>query len=362
MGVLRSPFIVPELLQEFVALIGDSTSDLTACALVSRAWVYTSQAHFFREVSFISPFMAENERAWSRLREILDHSPHLIRHIRRLRVDADLLSLDTFSAICNFPFALVDYVFVRKALDLSLEAAIAMQSLCRLPTLRHVGMVLNFTQPATFLRIWDGCSPSMRHLELYCTNNGVHHPFIPAPRQSFPLVALESLKITPVPGLCDWLTNPLSPFDFSRLQVLGIYPRTRVLLVKGLAPTRRTREVPVFLHEDRPMSINLSLFPQLEALYIAIPSVNAQQIALDTLATIPPLSHIHRVVIHSSFLDRAVCEQIDSKFSDIPRLSLESVDLEMDTIWGDLKTDNLSEYFPRLSSRNLLRRIDRKED
>ncbi|KAJ7495397.1 hypothetical protein FB451DRAFT_1387426 [Mycena latifolia] len=354
MGGLNSPFTVQELVERCVALVDDSTSDLIACALVSRVWVYPAQSQFFREVSLLSRIPAKNDRAWSRLQTILNSSPHLIRHIRRLHLDADLLSFETFSAICSFPFTHVDYMFIRQASDLSVQSALSMQQLCSLPSLRHVGMVLNFTRPTTFLQIWDRWSPSIRHLELYCEQHSTD-PFLPTRRHVSAHVALDSLRITPMQGLSAWLTHGLSPFDVSRLQAISIYPRTKVFFVKRPAiPLCRTAEVHTYVPTDSDMAVDLSLFPQLVVVGIAIPFTDVLPMALETLSTITPSLHIRRIVIHSSFLDQAACEQLDEKLSDLRTTALPTVELEMETIWGGPNAENMNQYFPRLSSKHLV--------
>ncbi|KAJ6521182.1 hypothetical protein DFH09DRAFT_1287252 [Mycena vulgaris] len=361
----RTPFAIQELVDGCIDLIADSPSDLAACAAVSRSWVYTAQKHIFKDVAIGSSDVRKNERLWSLLQDALYTSPHLVRNIRRLCITANPfseISFDTFSAICNFPFTHLEHIIIDNTSNFTLRLALALQQLVSLPNIRHLGITLRVTELAPFLHIWDRCSPSIRHLDLRC------HPeptepslFIPHHRSTATM--LESLRIAPLPGICDWLAHEHCPFDLSRLKSVMIYPggSQTTFLLQNLARACRTIETLGFTTIRNGTKIDLSLFPTLTVLIIAKPFAGPPTMAVESLSTVSPSNRIRRIVIRSSCLDAKDCQELESKLSDLPMRLQPTVEIEMETIWGFLTTANLKEYFPRLSAKNLVHQVPRDD-
>ncbi|KAJ7676423.1 hypothetical protein B0H17DRAFT_124054 [Mycena rosella] len=208
-----SPLDLPELIDYCVEFLRDSVSDLKRCALVSRLWVNSAQARLFHNIRITSRERSGNERAWSCLEGILRISPHLVRHIHRLEVDSDAYSNkeEVLSAICCFPFTHLEDVCIIHISLLSLPLALAIQQLLSLCTLRRLKLSLHFDQQSLFLQMWDHCSPSLGHLELY---------FCERPKWR------TSHRVNLLPDLLSGLTNhPATPIALESLRItyMSIY-------------------------------------------------------------------------------------------------------------------------------------------
>ncbi|KAJ7698981.1 hypothetical protein B0H17DRAFT_317093 [Mycena rosella] len=347
-----NPLNIPELLEHCMGFLRDLAPDLKASALVSHSWASAAQPHLFREVAFGSSKM---ERRWPRLDTILNTSPHLIRHIHRLYITCNIQSppsIEMFAAICNFPFTRLSHVSVSQEATLSLPTAIAMQELLSLPTLTHVKIECHFTQPSIFRQIWDRCSPSVMHLDLSCTQaaiNSILNHDIPVVSS----VRLESLQTATIgirTNRGGW-TQTICPLNISGLKVLSIGPHKEIIRWQRMLPALGTLLALNLYIVD---IVDLSLFPTLVLLRVFVSST-ALQTALDIFSTIAPSSCIRKIVImRSIFLASDVYQQLDSGLSDLPISYPLTVELEMD----NEDYNHVIQFFPRLSSRNLLRRTD----
>ncbi|KAJ7732956.1 hypothetical protein B0H14DRAFT_516896 [Mycena olivaceomarginata] len=162
----RSASSVPhELVDECLSYL-DSTT-LKACALVCRSWAISSQRLLFKTASI------DSTRRCRRLEKRLRTSSCLVRYIHQLRffsTPTGLINSTTFKSIVNLPFTHLESVHCLGLGILTHEIAIALQGLFSLPTLRRVVLDGSFVDPAPFFAIWDRCSPTLRHLQLLCTN------------------------------------------------------------------------------------------------------------------------------------------------------------------------------------------------
>ncbi|KAJ6449403.1 hypothetical protein C8R47DRAFT_948518, partial [Mycena vitilis] len=68
-----------ELVDYIIRFLRDSRRDVKSCALVCRCWLYPAQSHLFHQLAISSD--PTDTKRWLRL---LDASPHLNQHIRRL--------------------------------------------------------------------------------------------------------------------------------------------------------------------------------------------------------------------------------------------------------------------------------------
>ncbi|KAJ7149262.1 hypothetical protein C8R43DRAFT_505813 [Mycena crocata] len=116
-----------------------------------------SPTHIFKNVDISS------ERSLHRLHEILQHSPHLIRHIRRLTLRVPGHSLQVLAAIA---FTNLEHAFVHLARQPTLEHITALRQLFSLPTLRSAGLHCGDSEASTWLEIWDHCRSTIQHLRL----------------------------------------------------------------------------------------------------------------------------------------------------------------------------------------------------
>ncbi|KAJ7144187.1 hypothetical protein C8R44DRAFT_865157 [Mycena epipterygia] len=236
----------------------------------------------------------ESRQLWSQFKEVYDASPHLIRHVHRLDVDANRLSIEIFLAICNFPFTHLDSA-VLSCNALPQSCTLALQHSLSLPTLTHLRINCHATDPSAFALIWDRCSPSLRHLELAYQPkssgefDSSHH--LP------PSIRLESLCITTTDAVRDWLTHTVCPFEFSGLKFLSMWPKMELLRSPQFAPALQTIETLDFLAALNGPSVDISLFPRLALLRISVYYVQAWPWMLDTLSTIVPSNRTFKIQI-----------------------------------------------------------------
>ncbi|KAJ6517612.1 hypothetical protein DFH09DRAFT_1195320 [Mycena vulgaris] len=354
-----NPLTVQELVDHCIGFLYNSVPDLRACALVSRAWVDAAQSNIFRRISIMHFGNVPHPSIWMRLKETLNTSPHLIRHIQQLTVVPDEISLADFSALCNLPFTHLDRVFVFNYPHLSASTAGFIQKLLSLPTVRRVGILCTFDHPTRFLQIWDRCSPSIRHLELYITEGST--PIVrPAAHHCSAPIVLESLRITSVEGLGGWLAHELCPFDFSTLKLLSVHTNTNLLCWPIFRSALSTIEALDFkAYDGWTPCIDLSPFTNLVTLRMSMAGDAALAVVLDTLSTVTPVNSIQTIIVTASRLDAAICAQLESKIISLP-LHRSVLEVEMNLIIGDVhRNDNLAKYFPTLSAMNKLRQIDR---
>ncbi|KAJ7121489.1 hypothetical protein C8R44DRAFT_166420 [Mycena epipterygia] len=111
-----SPLDIQELVDKCTEFLRDSRPDLMACSLVSRSWAHAAQRHLFWNVSIEEQEESQIPLLWARLQETLHASPHLIRHIHRLRIHIHCLPTDALSIIDNFSFTNLTHVVIRGGL------------------------------------------------------------------------------------------------------------------------------------------------------------------------------------------------------------------------------------------------------
>ncbi|KAJ6525920.1 hypothetical protein DFH09DRAFT_1095478 [Mycena vulgaris] len=325
-----------ELVNHIIDFLHDTPTDLKACALVSRAFVYEAQSHIFKELSIgnFGAMKSDIDALWSRCQATMHASPHLVQHIHRFELYPRPMSTDTLSTICTFPFTHLKEIRISPVI-LSHSIAIALQQLFGLPTLRFVRLHCSFNSPSTLIEIWDRCPPGLKHLELGCshlssqTSTEAFHPT--PPRRPAP-IRLDSLRImAPVMGLRDWMDHPLCPFDFSGLRVVSISDRIEVLRWSKIIPALRTVEVLDFAVFGPDTRIDLSSCLDLAFLRISVNGYYDWPMVLNTvLSTIAPSNHIRKIVISGVFTDGIAAEELDAGLSSLPMHHLPAFHFEMD--------------------------------
>ncbi|KAJ7463320.1 hypothetical protein FB451DRAFT_464683 [Mycena latifolia] len=349
---------IQELLDQCIEFLRDSPSDLIACALVSRSWTFAAQLHLFREVQIKS---ISSPNLWPRLQETLRSSPHLIRHIRRLRFNSEAVSLTRVFEICEFPFTHLQHVSIRHT-NTPLPAGLPIPHLLSLPTLTHAKIVAQFSDPSSFLQLWERCSPKLRHIDLYCFQRS-DLDALPIQTHRFPPVALESLKIRSIKYIGNWLANDLCPLDLSKLKVLSIiHGLEEVLQWPRFAPALRTLQALDFIPRVSTQRLDLSVFPNLLLIRLGGATGTEFKSSLDVLSMIAAPSRVQKIIIWNSYLDGACCEQLDAKFASLPVDPLPILELEISTIRGGPTVDTLVNFFPHIMSLNLLRHVEHRDN
>jgi hypothetical protein len=227
--------LIPELVEQCIDFRRESTSDSKACALVCRSWMSAAQANLFRQVSLNYP-----EHRWDRLQPILQKSPHLISHIRRLSIDAFMLPVETFSKICNFPFTHVNYVHLYHP-SVGIPEGLSIGRLFSLSNLKHIHLYSQILDPSVFPRIWEHCSHRLRHLDL--TSTGSRQTLLrslDSISHTHPPIVLDSLRIQFGELGEEWLKHDRCRLDISHLKALSIKENVQILQWPQLAPALQT--------------------------------------------------------------------------------------------------------------------------
>ncbi|KAJ6587631.1 hypothetical protein DFH09DRAFT_1274498 [Mycena vulgaris] len=347
--------LAQELVDHIIDFIDDPT-DLQACALVSRGWVYAAQSHIFKQISIGRPETRKSDidAFWSRCRATLHASPHLIRHIHRLELHPRRISAETLSAICNFHFTHLKEAYTPN-FTLSWPLALGIRQLFSLPSLRLVGITCRFAEWATFLQIWERCAPDIKHLDLTC-HQIAPQILVPILQSPSTPIRLEALRITAVEGLRDWVHHPLWPFDLSGLKVLSIFIYTEVLRWPEIAPALGMIQVLDYSAYAAEPPIDLSLLPDLALLRLFVYAPDAWPRALDTLATMGPTNRIRKVVLCGA-LAGVNTEVLDFALSRIPPQPSAVFEFETNATYYD----RLAPSLHRLNAKSMLRRVDPRE-
>ncbi|KAJ7144172.1 hypothetical protein C8R44DRAFT_865143 [Mycena epipterygia] len=363
--------LAQELVDHIIDLLHDSPADWPACALVSRSWVYPAQSHIFRRIPFDMD-QYENDQIWAYFLFIFESSPHLIRHVRQLDINALVTSARTFRAICDFPFTHVDEVSLIFELTPSLVAPL--QQLLSAPTLRRVQINGHLRELSAFWHMWDQCSAGLRHIEMSSREREIPDALRPTHPGRSP-IHVESLRIEISDGVRDWLTDPVCPLDFSGLKILSLFTSTELLGSPNFMRARSTIEILDFdAHWDKP-TIDVSSFPNLRLLRISINLglpmpmelalmdiifLEAWPRALATLSTIAPSNRIVKIEIVSTFYGVTPNHfyQLDSQLAGLPMPHAPIVELQTSAA----RYAEVHQYLPQLRLKNTLRRGDEDPD
>ncbi|KAJ6534123.1 hypothetical protein B0H19DRAFT_1271865 [Mycena capillaripes] len=348
-------FTVQELIDAMIYFLHGSVPALRACALVSQSWVHPAQSLLFCEITFAEtgPDRAvETATLWARLKNVLEGSPHLVRHIRRLCIHIGLDQTRVLSGICNFPFTHLEYVegaffgIMRKKHALDLQQLFSLSAV-RQVKLRPPGSSL---EPEIFPRIFERSSPALSHLELRLNGSISSLPVNDA-RVGTP-IALVSLRLE-LQGTLDHRLLPfLRPFDISHLKALylnGI--RIDSINWPELASAMTGLEV-LSLLVQYTKALHLSAFPNLSNLGIAIPSgeITIQRNMMTRLmSTIAPTHHIRTIVLWLHWMMPDLCMSLDAVLSTV---HVPTVEIQVDV-------EECDTFFPRLSAKNMLHVVPR---
>ncbi|KAJ7671125.1 hypothetical protein B0H17DRAFT_1245121 [Mycena rosella] len=176
---------------------------------------------------------------------------------------------DLFVRFLNIPFLRLSSLRINHfgvpAPDSKVSAGI--KRMLSLPTLQALNLTCRFTDSNHFLTMWENCSPSIKHLTLYCgiEDNGAA-PAVAIGLAARRLIVLSSFRTTDTGQIHRSLDDPRCPLDFSQLKALrigvGSYDLERGILV----PALKTVEVLALLpnHDD------LSIFERITDLHLHI--------------------------------------------------------------------------------------------
>ncbi|KAJ7662579.1 hypothetical protein DFH06DRAFT_1190370, partial [Mycena polygramma] len=341
------PLLVQEILDHCIGFLRDSPSDLKICALVSRRWVNGAQSLLFQKI------LINTSHKCLELHSVLQSSPHLVQHIQRLIINPLSFTDDAFSAVGNFDFTNLRQLYVYGTTPYHTPTSItSFQALLSRPSLIHIIFQLDTAPTPSFFALWDRCSPSLRHLELYFSY-APSAPYQPRESRSIPPIPLESLRImfmSRVEDFADWLTHALGPFDVGNLRVLSIVNRPEDLW-RALPSAFRSIKALEFTAEESGTPFKLSTLPDLEILRIQLLRGVTTQV-LNTLSTAGPANRIRRLILTNvRYIGAEECRQMDARVADVLQVMdpPPTVELQMDA--GEYEEYVL--LFPRLRARNL---------
>ncbi|KAF8206175.1 hypothetical protein K438DRAFT_463134 [Mycena galopus ATCC 62051] len=139
---------IPELLDHTIDFLSESRADLLSSALVSKSWVPSAQSHLFAKIT-----LPED----TKLMKMLEASPHLGHFIRCLSVS---LNIHMLRDVVGLALPRLEELSVQCTDDhhVHLETGFLVQSLLRLPTIRHVVLGGLFSSIGVIHTYFDNCS------------------------------------------------------------------------------------------------------------------------------------------------------------------------------------------------------------
>ncbi|KAJ7809868.1 hypothetical protein B0H14DRAFT_3151445 [Mycena olivaceomarginata] len=304
-----------------------------------------------------------------RLHNVLEASPHLIRYVRELSLrhtDGYSTDLATFRKVSNFPFIHLESfsIEISERQQLSDGYSSGLRRLFGLPTLVYLKLDIVIHEFSAFLEIWGGFSPSIRHVELTARLSFEDEPELDNPVVTPNPIQLDSLQVTlshsnPLSdhfGMYRWA---LGPFDLSHLRALSIRDDAGVPWERFASQTIQLLDVDA-REEESP--INLSLFPNL--LLLRITPVNSiPSMLLETLSTVASFHRLQSIMIDTCYgyvpfsldWDETECAPLDSALSAL------CATVEFEVIFGSEIHEDANKLFPELTSRNMLRFVERRQ-
>ncbi|KAJ7774169.1 hypothetical protein DFH07DRAFT_1057034 [Mycena maculata] len=356
MATTANPLRIQELLDRFIGFLSDSDPDLRSCALVNRAWVHASQSHLFSTIKLYraSVSAASLPRTSSRLLEILEASPHLVRVIVTLHLDS-IVGPENFFSFCGLPYMRLADLRIYGIIDLPSDREVsALRQLLGVPTIESLHNSGDFPDTSQFLKVWEGCSSTIRDLQL-CVR--AREPPAPDPPSDalHHRIKVESLELYYHNAFQWWFDHIQCPFDFAGVRQLSFMPFLG-MVSRNLSQAFMTVEVLNLLDIGFAQGGDLSVFERVVdvKMYLSEPSW-----ALNALRTLPPQNHIQtiRFLLMSDFPnvpeDQEPYLEFDRAFSmlSFPNLRVVHMDvpLPVSAMNGGPET-----HFPSLSASGIL--------
>ncbi|KAJ7660110.1 hypothetical protein DFH06DRAFT_390744 [Mycena polygramma] len=208
--------------------------DLYTSALISPIFTSSAQRHIFRRVALSTSFISgrsEAGRLARSLRSTLLESPHLIRYIRDLNIDADpdaditmLLTAVRFTHLETF--ALYGRTDSDDSPDISILSLTA--SIIALPSIRDIGLCALNLDMASFRALFQQHTTGLGVVSLAFIKISDLPPLADVPPNNTTRLKTTKLQFFGYPAPPDpaWLLHPCCPLDFSTLEDLAMYCET----------------------------------------------------------------------------------------------------------------------------------------
>ncbi|KAJ7463832.1 hypothetical protein B0H11DRAFT_2052354 [Mycena galericulata] len=225
-----SPLVIQELIDHCLDFLHDSPHDLRACALVCRSWATSAQIHLFSTVSVGYFGFCNNRRSChlrcSRLFDILDASPRLVRYVKCMEIFLNCVPDETIELISTVPFTHLRRITVAGSCS-GVRVISVIQKLLGVGSLRDIAIWASFDSAEDFSQVLQDCSPHVealyfrhvrvkaiqrhRYTSTYSTTSGPDK------------IKISTLGLVDALPVNDWLEEPQSPFDFSEVRRLSVY-------------------------------------------------------------------------------------------------------------------------------------------
>ncbi|KAJ7439904.1 hypothetical protein B0H11DRAFT_2293197 [Mycena galericulata] len=296
---------VQEIRDHIISFLRGMTRDLKNCALVSTSLRGAAQSVLFHDIDLDptryiqgglngetlpapSDFDAEAAAACRRLGAVVAHSPHLIKHIRRLKI-----------RICSHPDVIVQLLAMglTHLRDISLDADLdadshdlviePLQSLIGLPSVREV-TVSNRSSPGMLSgRVHHLTAISFNFIRDFNVKLLAAQPDTDLPRPQITKLTAETSFMSS--HVEDWLVGPRCPFDLTRLVDVhvagsGVMGTSLSLILKTARGTIERLQLAAY--DLKRTSFDFAAFPLLRYLHIYGECVSDLASATSTMSTL----------------------------------------------------------------------------
>ncbi|KAJ7822027.1 hypothetical protein B0H13DRAFT_362956 [Mycena leptocephala] len=367
-------FYVQELCDRIVShvkLDESSQDDLKSLALVSQTLCSSAQAQIFRHVS-LDPWDSEMGKLSTnpgvpripisarRLSVILAASPHLLPHIRSLRV---LAQIEILELVLKMQLPLVKKIAfnfqVTRGWGSDDRLPRLTGDLIGLPSIREVEICqlstsFSFLSLKLLPSLFQRCSQDIHTLAFISFSATFAFPTTSAPCPPERRAKIKRLELCQAAHLPAWLISPSSPFDFTHLVELDTDGHNTDSDLLRILSSARLSIRQLRMTETLALLANLSDFPALTHLEI-------QGSYYETVGTLKPDNCVETLIFHfraDSFLinrHSGLYASVDAFVS-----SLRQVEVQMRgsfhgprrAMKGRLRC--LPECFPHLAGRGLL--------
>ncbi|KAJ6533551.1 hypothetical protein B0H19DRAFT_1383587 [Mycena capillaripes] len=340
-GSRKSPLDIPELIEHCVGFLLDP-KDLRPITLIFRntvghQWRERKRISIARKISHPHLPIAGNTQGGAAPRRIY------IDPVRQR-------TPDNFLRICSLPLTRLRILYIAGGSNLAAQACLGIRGLLSFSTIVSFSIFCRFSCTEDFLRIWENCSPNLKHLLLGTSISGMQTP---TPAEGIAVhdrITLHSLEFGyGFPSDLEWwLDDARCPLDFSGLKALRFTRDTGVFRQRILAPALRTIKL---VASNTLETVDLTPFEQLTEVETTIFSHDHAQ-TFETISSIngssrPFVRAICFCLLPSPTLDIDTCLQIDREISEIrkhfPNLAIVHITIATAT---PTLTKSLDQYFP----------------
>ncbi|KAJ7636490.1 hypothetical protein FB45DRAFT_1055878 [Roridomyces roridus] len=242
MSLQGGPLHIPELLDLILSFV-HAPRDLRRCALVNRSCAHPAQSRLFSSLD-----LRRNSQC-DALSAIFATSPHLAGFVTTLVISAqeDLsFALRQLLAV-SFPFlTTIRFVADINVVPVYVVDLDVMRSFLGIPTLISVTVETPFKSWDEMGRIWNGCSPNIKHLsyDLMFTVAPSFTPSLSGSMEMSRRIKLDSLNSKAFSkDSAPWRHDPGCPFDVSGLKAFGFHFGMTKELVDVLSPSLDTIKI-----------------------------------------------------------------------------------------------------------------------